>query len=120
MRDRLRHVSLIDDVQSTDDPRHTRWEETRLDRWLVDWVLRRGKEETARKIAEEKGIQVRPLFVYYAPLFSQSITRRLLISSCSQKSSVSRMRCEDTVVQKHLHGVAKTRRHYAKSRYVLL
>ncbi|KAI0318509.1 CTLH/CRA C-terminal to lish motif domain-containing protein [Amylostereum chailletii] len=57
MRDRLLHLKTIDDIQTADDPRYIRWADTRLDRWLVDWSLRRGKEKTARLIASEKGIE---------------------------------------------------------------
>ncbi|KAI0064381.1 hypothetical protein BV25DRAFT_1800895 [Artomyces pyxidatus] len=57
MRERLQHLNAVEDVQSPKDPEYTRWEDTRLDRWLVDWVLRHGKERTARKIAQEKGIE---------------------------------------------------------------
>ncbi|KDQ58612.1 hypothetical protein JAAARDRAFT_34441 [Jaapia argillacea MUCL 33604] len=57
MRQRLRYLGEIDAMQSTDTPDFTQWADTRLDRWLVDWALRNGKEKTARKIAEDRSIQ---------------------------------------------------------------
>lgn len=62
MKDRLRHIGIVENVELTGDPRYARWEETRLDRWLVDWLLRYGKEKTAVDIAHEKGIEVSSLF----------------------------------------------------------
>jgi macrophage erythroblast attacher len=35
----------------------SQWADTRLDRWLVDWMLRSEKEETAKSIVSEKGIE---------------------------------------------------------------
>lgn len=59
IRERLQHLAAIEDVQSVLSPEFTRWADTRLDRWLIDWTLRHGKEKTARRIAAEKGIEVR-------------------------------------------------------------
>lgn len=58
MRDRFKHLLDLENFQSRDDPEYTKWANIRLDRWLVDWALRSGKENTARKIAEEKNIEV--------------------------------------------------------------
>ncbi|VDC00119.1 unnamed protein product [Peniophora sp. CBMAI 1063] len=57
MKDRLQHIGIAESLELADDPRYARWEETRLDRWLVDWLLRNGKEATAVDIAHEKGIE---------------------------------------------------------------
>ncbi|KAI9509052.1 CTLH/CRA C-terminal to lish motif domain-containing protein [Russula earlei] len=57
MRERCRHLAIIEQVQSSQDSEHIRWVDTRLDRWIVDWVLRHGREKTARHIANEKGIE---------------------------------------------------------------
>ncbi|EIW78394.1 hypothetical protein CONPUDRAFT_108277 [Coniophora puteana RWD-64-598 SS2] len=56
-RDRLNLVSAVENLPSTSDPEFSRWADVRLDRWLVDWALRNGKEQTARKLAEEKHIE---------------------------------------------------------------
>lgn len=58
MRERVNHLSCLDTAQSANDPEYTRWADARLDRWLVDWALRHGNEKTARKIAQERGIEV--------------------------------------------------------------
>jgi len=54
MRDRFSHLAQLEGFQSREEPNYAKWSDTRLDRWLVDWALRNGKEDTARKIAEEK------------------------------------------------------------------
>ncbi|KAH8829396.1 CTLH/CRA C-terminal to lish motif domain-containing protein [Flagelloscypha sp. PMI_526] len=47
----------LDTVDSVHDPEHTRWLDTRIDRWLVDWSLRVGRDRTARKLAKQKSIE---------------------------------------------------------------
>ena len=59
MRERLHHLAAVESLQNTNQPEFSRWADTRLDRWLVDWCLRNGKENSARSIAKEKGIEVR-------------------------------------------------------------
>jgi macrophage erythroblast attacher len=58
MRERCKHLAVIEDIQSSKDPEYMRWVDTRLDRWIVDWVLRHGRDQTARHIAQEKSIEV--------------------------------------------------------------
>lgn len=62
MRDRFSHLAQLESFQSREDPNYAKWSDTRLDRWLVDWALRIGKEDTARKIAEQKQIEVRKCY----------------------------------------------------------
>ncbi|KAI0764574.1 CTLH/CRA C-terminal to lish motif domain-containing protein [Trametes elegans] len=57
MRERLQHLRAVEDLDSTTSPDFLRWADIRLDRWIVDWALRNGKEKTARMIAAEKGIE---------------------------------------------------------------
>ncbi|KAL5480789.1 FYV10 [Sanghuangporus weigelae] len=57
MRERCMHITELENSTTRDDPRFNRWADTRIDRWLVDWALRNGKEQTARKLAEDKGIE---------------------------------------------------------------
>lgn len=57
--ERLQHLALIEALPTTNSPDFSRWADTRLDRWLVDWTLRTGREKTARKLALERGIEVR-------------------------------------------------------------
>lgn len=59
MRERLHHLATVEILQNPTSPEYARWADTRLDRWLVDWALRNGKEKTARKIAKQKDIEVR-------------------------------------------------------------
>lgn len=60
MRERLQHLATVEEIESSAAPEFTRWADVRLDRWLVDWCLRNGKEKTARMITAQKGIEVRP------------------------------------------------------------
>lgn len=59
MKERLHHLLVVEDAQTQATPEYQRWSDTRLDRWLVDWALRTGRERTAKKITTEKGIYVR-------------------------------------------------------------
>ena len=65
MKERLDTVSLMESCMSnggssgaSSDPQFSQWADTRLDRWLVDWALRSGKDKTAKRIARDKGIEV--------------------------------------------------------------
>lgn len=58
MKDRLQHLATVEALQSESDPDFARWADTRLERWLVDWALRNGKEHTAKQIAQDRGIEV--------------------------------------------------------------
>ena len=64
MRERLQHLAAVEEIESSTAPEFTRWADVRLDRWLVDWCLRNGKEKTARMITAQKGIEVRPHLSY--------------------------------------------------------
>ncbi|KAH0826629.1 hypothetical protein J3R83DRAFT_4995 [Lanmaoa asiatica] len=55
--ERLQHLALAEALQTTNCPEFSRWADTRLDRWLVDWTLRAGRERTSRKLAQERGIE---------------------------------------------------------------
>ncbi|EKM57524.1 uncharacterized protein PHACADRAFT_251198 [Phanerochaete carnosa HHB-10118-sp] len=57
MRERLELLASVESVQSAASPEFDRWADTRLDRWLTDWALRSGKERTARKLAQARGIE---------------------------------------------------------------
>lgn len=43
-------------MQSLDDVKYEEWSRTRLDRLLVDYLLRYGYKESASELAQEKGI----------------------------------------------------------------
>ncbi|KAF9787953.1 CTLH/CRA C-terminal to lish motif domain-containing protein [Thelephora terrestris] len=56
MKERLEHLSVVEDAESQTTPEYQRWSDTRLDRWLIDWTLRTGRERTAKKLTAEKDI----------------------------------------------------------------
>ncbi|KAJ7640861.1 CTLH/CRA C-terminal to lish motif domain-containing protein [Mycena polygramma] len=57
IRERLQHLATVENIPTASDPEFERWADTRLDRWLVDWALRNGKDKTAKMIAKEKHIE---------------------------------------------------------------
>jgi len=55
---RLDHLSELSDVTSIESEAYARWSKTRLDRVLVDYMLRNGYNESAAQIAKGNGIEV--------------------------------------------------------------
>ncbi|KIN05936.1 hypothetical protein OIDMADRAFT_38343 [Oidiodendron maius Zn] len=53
---RVRHLGELYSMQSLDDVKYERWSRTRLDRLLVDYLLRNGYKDSATALAKEKGI----------------------------------------------------------------
>ena len=58
MRERFNHIAELERYPSQDTPEFGRWADTRVDRWIVDWALRSGKYQTAKKIAKDRQIEV--------------------------------------------------------------
>ncbi|KAI9746619.1 MAG: GID complex subunit containing RING finger motif [Claussenomyces sp. TS43310] len=54
---RIRHLNELYSMQSLDDVQYEAWSRTRLDRLLVDYMLRNGYKESATALAQEKGIE---------------------------------------------------------------
>ncbi|KAI5864642.1 protein FYV10 [Durotheca rogersii] len=54
---RLRHVSELYAMHSVDDVKYEAWSRIRLNRLLVDYLLRHGYIDSARALAKEKGIE---------------------------------------------------------------
>ncbi|RUS17168.1 CTLH/CRA C-terminal to lish motif domain-containing protein [Endogone sp. FLAS-F59071] len=54
---RLDHLNELTTITTVDSPEFKRWSRTRLDRVLVDYLLRRGFTETANKVAKEAEIE---------------------------------------------------------------
>jgi macrophage erythroblast attacher len=54
---RIRHLGELYSMQSLDDVKYEEWSRTRLDRLLVDYLLRYGYKESATELAKEKSIQ---------------------------------------------------------------
>lgn len=58
-------MAAVENIPMANDPEFGRWADTRLDRWLVDWALRNGKDKTAKMIAKEKHIEARAKILHY-------------------------------------------------------
>jgi len=97
MRERLQHLGLLENVQSTNSPEFARWADTRLDRWLVDWCLRNGKEKTARQIAREKDIEVRTQL----PLTFHGIRSHVSLQILVDLDLFSDIRRIETALERH-------------------
>jgi macrophage erythroblast attacher len=54
---RIKHIGELYSMQSVDDVKYEAWSRTRLDRLLVDYLLRNGYKESAIALAREKGIE---------------------------------------------------------------
>ncbi|KAI2615459.1 protein FYV10 [Hypoxylon sp. NC1633] len=54
---RIKHISELYDMHSVDDVKYESWSRTRLDRLLVDYLLRHGYIDSAKELAKEKGIE---------------------------------------------------------------
>lgn len=53
---RLQHLGELYGMNSLDDVKYEQWSRTRLDRLLVDYLLRSGYKESATALAKEKNI----------------------------------------------------------------
>ena len=56
-RKRLLHLNDLFDIPSLADVKYDEWSRIRLNRLLVDYLLRNGYGESARTLAREKGIE---------------------------------------------------------------
>lgn len=72
MRERLQHLATAESLESDADPEYARWADVRLERWLVDWALRNGKEKTAKQIAKDRGLEVRS-FPYTVSILTMAV-----------------------------------------------
>ncbi|KAG9248273.1 negative regulation of gluconeogenesis [Calycina marina] len=54
---RIRHLNELYEMKSLDDVKYEAWSRTRLDRLLVDHLLRHGYKESATALAREKDIE---------------------------------------------------------------
>jgi len=55
--DRLQHLDDLYSIPSLADVKYDEWSRVRLDRLLVDFLLRHGYVESAKKLANEKHIE---------------------------------------------------------------
>jgi len=56
-RARIKHLKDLYDIPSLVDVKYDEWARVRLNRLLVDYLLRSGYGESARALAKEKGIE---------------------------------------------------------------
>lgn len=56
-RKRIQHLQDLYEIPSLADVRYDEWSRLRLNRLLVDYLLRGGYGESARALAREKGIE---------------------------------------------------------------
>ena len=71
---------LLGQVESevTNPAEMEEWYDTRLDRWVADWALRAGYNETAHRFVHEKEIEV-DTECPFSNCYSQVIDRDMLI-----------------------------------------
>lgn len=53
---RIQHLQELHEIPSLADVKYDNWSQTRLDRLLVDYLLRQGYTQSAKELANEKGI----------------------------------------------------------------
>lgn len=56
-RVRIEHLHTLYEIPSLTDVKYDEWSRKRLDRLLVDYMLRNGYHESAKMLAYEKGIE---------------------------------------------------------------
>ena len=56
-RKRIQHLETLHRISSLADVKYDQWSRVRLDRLLVDHLLRSGYSESAKQLAQERGIE---------------------------------------------------------------
>lgn len=56
-RARLQHLRDLHEIPSLADVKYDEWSKVRLDRMLIDYLLRMGYSESAKQLAREKGVE---------------------------------------------------------------
>ncbi|KAJ5812541.1 hypothetical protein N7474_008842 [Penicillium riverlandense] len=56
-RKRIQHLETLHKIPSLADVKYDQWSRVRLDRLLVDHMLRSGYSESAKQLAQEKGVE---------------------------------------------------------------
>ena len=57
---RVRHTASLFECHTLEDIKFEKWSEQRLDRLLVDYMLRKGMTDSSIELAERKQIEVIP------------------------------------------------------------
>lgn len=64
MRARTDHLVGLESIPSTSSLEYAQWSETRMDRWLVDSMLRSGRFNSGKALAQAKHIEVSFVLLY--------------------------------------------------------
>lgn len=59
LRERTDNLAAFESLNSVADPGYKNWADIRIDRWLVDYMLRSGRFSSAAKYSDAKCIRVR-------------------------------------------------------------
>ena len=54
---RIQHLENLHEIPSLTDVKYDQWSRTRLDRLMVDHMLRSGYSESAKQLAHDKGVE---------------------------------------------------------------
>lgn len=58
LKARIDHLRELHNIENIEDESYENWNQIRLDRLLIDYMLRKGMSETAKQLAKEKDIEV--------------------------------------------------------------
>lgn len=54
---RIQHLESLHEIPNLTDVKYNQWSRTRLDRLMVDHMLRSGYSESAKQLAQDKGVE---------------------------------------------------------------
>ncbi|KAG5519766.1 hypothetical protein PMAC_000039 [Pneumocystis sp. 'macacae'] len=57
LKTRISHLKELCNIENIEDEAYNEWSQVRLDRLLIDYMLRKGMSETAKQLAKEKDIE---------------------------------------------------------------
>ena len=72
-------MNEISGITSAKAPEFQRWSDTRLNRVIVDYLLREGLTETAKQVAQANHVEVSILFLIYIYIY---IYMRVCVYTC--------------------------------------
>lgn len=58
LKARIAHLKELCSIENIEDDAYDRWSQVRLNRLLIDYMLRKGMSKTAKQLAQEKNIEV--------------------------------------------------------------
>lgn len=68
LRARTDHLVALESITSPTSQEYAEWTDTRMDRWVVDDMLRSGRFKSGEALAKAKGIEVSRLSPQRRPL----------------------------------------------------